>query len=322
MVKRSRFSTSALILLTLFNFALNGLDTHIPVDMDYDFELVKFYLEKEEYQIALNKTDQMISDDFHNDLLHYFRGEANLGLKNWEAAADDFSKVFQNSTDEELLLATLTKFKSTLNQLNAFISIEKISSVLNEVENEQIRTALLFQLADIYENNQLFDEANDVYKLILKDSIQIDNTVDLKLKIVANDIFLKNYQEAIDYLKPILAQQDSTYDKKALFFNYIAQYSMNNYQEAKTSLLKLFLDYPEHLNRFEIIRGLADLYFLERQYLMSWYFLNLLYQISESHQKFDIYNDIEELKQLIAKDSLTIDQFKYLQPVFEFSDKD
>ena len=174
----------------------------------------------------------------------------------------------------------------------------------------------MFIIAEIYEKNQLFGEANDVYRTILRETAYEDS-ITLELKIATNHIFLKEYNESLQILKPIIALQDYVINENALFYHYIANYSLQQFKAAKTSILTLYLHYPEHSNRHEIIKGLAELYEIEHQYLRSWYLLNELYYLSNDAQKFNINRDISRIKKMLVQDTLSIDQFKDFKPVFE-----
>lgn len=304
-------------LLFMFIHLSGQPTTHISIAMDYETELIRFYLDKKEYHLAIAKIDEILSDNTSSDSLYYFKALALEGLKRWEEASDNYSLILQGSINQDLLAISLDRFEYTLSYLNAFISIEKISHTLNSVRNKKVRLTLLKLIASIYEQNQLFEEANDVYQTIIEEKLPGVDIIDLKLDIVANLLFLNNFKLAIEILDPIIAKNDSIYNEKALFFAFLANYSLNNYKASKRSLLKLYLEYPNHLNRKEIISGLADIYYLEKQYLMSWYLLNELYAISNDAQRFKVYENIENIKRAIAQDTIRTDQFKYFRPEFE-----
>ena len=311
------------ILILIFILHINLVaetSTHLDENVDYDFQLIKFYLNKEEYNLIIDHINSIEKETFITDSLKYFRAKAYVGLENWEEASTLFSNILKTSKNEKLSLTVIEELKEVLDHFDAMISIEKISNTLDDMKNDNLRPELLFILAEIYEENQLFSEANDVYKTILKET-DFKNKAILNLKMVTNYIFLKEFENAIKTLKPIIALNDSLLNEDALFFNYIANHSLNKFKKAKESLLKLYIDYPNHRNKAEIIHGLAELYVLEQQYLISWYLLNELYEISSQAQKIAIYEEIKIIKELIVHDSLTVDQFKNFKPVFdEFED--
>ncbi len=57
------------------------------------------------------------------------------------------------------------------------VSIEKISTMLDSVSNSPQYSEFLMTIAEVYEENQLYEEANDIYKTILADIPQVDTTL-------------------------------------------------------------------------------------------------------------------------------------------------
>ncbi|MBN1327640.1 MAG: hypothetical protein JW996_06795 [Candidatus Cloacimonetes bacterium] len=311
---------SILLLLLLSSIYLSSQpersDTHIPTEMNYDFELIKFYLNRQEFVLAKTKIDQMFQEGLKSDSLYYFKGVSLMGLSEWDQAADNFSYIMQKSYNEKLQQASWQNFQTCISYLNVFNSIEKLTDLVDNIQNSRQELDILLHLADIYEANQLYGEANDVYNIILNEKYDLDE-IEIKLQIVTNELYLNNYQQAIELLNPIIALNDSLYNEKALFLKYLAHNSLDQYSEAKTALLRLYLSYPQHTNRTEIIESLAELYLRERQYLLSWYFLNDLAENSTEAQKFHIYREINKIKRLFLEDSLIVDQFKYFRPDFD-----
>ncbi len=52
--------------------------------------------------------------------------------------------------------------------------------------------------------------------------------------------------------------------------------------------------------RNEIIEALAEIYYNEQQYLLSWYFWNKLYEISSAYKKMTILKTLQEVKNVIG----------------------
>ncbi len=290
--------------------------SQLPVNVSYDYELIKFYILKQEYDLALSRIIEIQNKKTDTDSLHYFKGLAYKGKSKWELATDEFANILIYSSDRNLIKTVINEFAGTLNKMDAFITIEKISQTLEEVNTPSTRIRLLLMIAEIYEDNQLYSEANDVYRTVINENIDSTADIELKLKIIANDLFLKNFEQALNGLNPVLALNDSIYNQTALFFNYIAHHSLNNFYQAKTSLLILYNVYPNHIKRREIIKGLASLYKEEKKYLLSWYLYTELIKISDEKQLHAIQFDIKELKQLIVTDSDYINPFENIIPVF------
>lgn len=302
--------------LNLFSQISRSGEPKNPDNIKYRIELIKFYLEHNEYDLAISYIDSTLEESINMDTLYYMKGLACKGIEDWDRASDSFAETFIRSDDPQLIIMAEKEFKQALKTLSPVHAIEKISYYISRIEDHHKLTIFLFIIADIYEKNQLFGEANDVYRTILRETEYEDN-ITLELKIATNHIFLKEYNESLQILKPIIALQDSVVNENALFYSYIANYSLQQFEAAKSSLLTLYLHYPEHPNRHEIIKGLAELYEIEHQYLLSWYLLNELYYLSNDAQKFNIHRDISRVKEMLVQDTLSIDQFKDFKPVFE-----
>ena len=304
------------LLLILKLFSQNSKVKNDPDTIKYKFELIKFYLENSEYDLTISYIDSALEEATNKDTLYYMKGLACKGIENWDKASDSFAETFIRSNDPQLINLAEKEFKNAIKTLSPVNAIEKISNYISRIEDQHKLTIFLFIIAEIYEKNQLFGEANDVYRTILRETEYADS-ISLELKIATNHIFLKEYNESLQILEPIIALQDSVVNENALFYHYIANYSLQNYKAAKSSLLTLYLHYTEHPNRHEIIKGLAELYKIEHQYLLSWYLLNELYNLSNDAQRFNIHRDISRIKEMLVQDTLSIDQFKDFKPVFE-----
>jgi hypothetical protein len=302
--------------LNLFSQTSRSEDQNDPDDIKYRFELIKFYLDHNEYDLVISYIDSTLEEAINKDTLYYMKGLACKGMKDWDKASDSFAETFIRSNDPQLNIMAEKEFKNAITTLSPVHAIEKISYYISRIEDQHKLTIFLFIIAEIYEKNQLFGEANDVYRTILQETEYTDS-ISLELKIATNHIFLKEYNESLQILEPIIAQQDSVVNENALFYHYIANYSLQQFEAAKSSLLTLYLHYPEHPNRHEIIKGLAELYEIEHQYLLSWYLLNELYNLSNDAQRFNIHRDIGRIKKMLVQDTLSIDQFKDFKPVFE-----
>jgi len=187
---------------------------------------------------------------------------------------------------------------------------------VSQAQNTQKHIGFLNILARLYENNQLYGEANDAYRTILSETEEPESW-NLKIKIATNKIFQKEYEEALNIIGPLIAIDDSLYNEKLLFLDYIANISLEHYEDAKTSLLRLYLDFPQNPNRKDILSGLAEVFEHQEQFLMSWYMLNELYMISDEVQRFKLTKDVDRVKQKISESNTIEDQFKYFKPVLE-----
>ncbi len=308
---------SIAVLIIIFSAGLGAQTVYQTVpETDYDLQVVKFYFQKQEFNTVIDYIFELEKNSYISDSLTYYLGMSFLGIKDWETASDFFASLLTHSIDYELTGNLLPDFKTALSNLSVALQIEKITGVLNQLYSDQNRIPLLFMLAGIYEEARLFEEANDVYRTILNEVRAKDGfTVDLK--IAANYIFLKEYQNALDLLKPIISLQDSLLNKDALFLDFIANSELENLEAAQADLIGLYLIYPDHSKRFEIIEALSDLFMQKKQYLLSWYLLEDLKKISDPAQLYQIENKISSIKGSLAVEKDIPAQFDNLVPLFK-----
>ncbi len=286
-------------------------DRLIEVSFDYHTELIKFYINEQEYNLALSYLDSIFAHP--NDSLYFLKGLALKGRKEWMDSADNFAFAMKTSRSELLLQKSKNEFQQSLYKMPAMDAISLLSTHLSSIEEDDLLVEFLVIMADIYEENQLFDEANDIYATILKET-NYPERIPVQMKIATNQLFLEQYEDAINTLSPIVALNDSIYNAEALFFYYLANYSADRRQVAKNALLKLYRNYPQHPKRSEVLSGLADVFEKEGQLIMSWYFLNEFQKISSKAQKFLIQKEIDQVKEKIATQKFIEDQFKYFTP--------
>ena len=308
-----------LIILICFSGVLllsqqQPVNTQLSIDLDYLYELIKFYLSENEFDLALTYLDSSMTHP--TDSLYYFKGEALKGKKDWRGAADNFAQSIFMHRNQGIMKAAKKELKDVLLQIPAVKSISLLSNYMTGIKKDEVLTPFLFVLAEIYEENQLFEEANNVYQTILKET-DYREKVPVELRIATNLIFLKNFQQAIVTLKPVISLNDSIYNEDALFFYYVANYSSENYTTAKEALLRLYQEYPDHPKKIEILKGLAELFEKENQLLMSWYFYQELKSISSEAQKFIVQKEIDRLKLRIGSEKFITDQFKYFKSEFD-----
>jgi len=310
-----------IFLLVISFFALMAEDEKIDkyteiLKSTHNFELIKYFMETEEYSHAITIIDSTLLDSVMVDSLIFFKGLAYEGLKDWDKATLEFSKIIMCTTNDSLKNSAKDKFKQSILHVNPVLAVEKVTAIFDTVNTDSLHNDLLLTIAEIYETNQLFSEAIDIYKNIRKDTTFSD-TVFLDLKIAVNNIFQKKYNKAIEILDQIIISNDSLHIEDALYFSYISWFSLDNFPKAKFFLIHLYTDFPKAKNRFDIIFNLAGLYANEGQHLLSWYLLNELFEESSEVQKFIIYSEINRIKDLLVQDSLTVNQFKNFKPIFE-----
>ena len=304
-----------ILILSVLLFAEDIDENRNLLNSTNNFDLIKYYLVIEDYEQAISIIDSSLVDSVMTDSLNYFKGIAFFGLKRYKNAADSFAETIFSNPEISSQDRTLKYFQDCLSKLHITDAIEKTTVLLDSIRNNDIRNDLMLTIAEIYEDNQVFSEAIDVYLEILSDN-DISDEVFLHYKIARNKIFLKNYTEALQILDDILASEDTLHRENTLLLSYVANYSAGNIPNAKENLMQLYDQYPDSENRFGFTYNLADIFQQERQYLLSWFLLNELYKSGSEAQKFVIYSKIEKIKELLIQDSLTVDQFKNFKPDF------
>lgn len=299
----------------------DSVDTFLAEHVDYYYELVKFYIKEAEYDLALNYLDSIMTEPA--DSLYYFKGLALQGKNEWQLAADNFAWSMIYSENETLLDTAAVFLQKMLAKLPSMCAIEALSRYVTMVESDDVLIKFLLLIAEIYENNQLFAEANDVYKTILKET-DYQRQIPMQMKIAMNYLQLEEFNDALNTLSPIVALNDSIYNEDALFLYYLANYALDRLDIAQKILLRLYYDYPDHANRTEILSGLADVFEQQNQLILCWFFLNELFNSTSDAQKYFVQKDIEKIILKIGKDKPFFDQFKYLKLIWddEFSNSE
>jgi len=304
-----------LVLIFINTYAQVEVASNIN-DVKYNIDLIKFYIDKNEYNNALEYIDKTLEEATFKDSLYYFKGSIFQQKEDWLQASEFFARSILHTTDNEIIISRFVDFELVIVKVSPLSAFDIVSSAVTNAQTSLKQNGFLNILAKLYENNQLYGEANDVYKTILIETDESEK-LNLYIKIATNKIFQKDYNAALNILDPLISLNDSIYIEKLLFLNYIANVSLEQYDDAKSSLIELYLDFPNSKNRGEILSGLADIFEFQEQYLVSWFMLNELFKISNEAQKFKILNDIDRLKRKICEINIIEDQFKHFKPVFE-----
>ena len=317
--KETEMRTIILILMVIV-FCINSYAQNENIsninDVKYNIKLIKFYIEKNEYENALEYIDKTLKEATEKDSLFFYKGFIYKEYEDWQQASELFAKAILHTSDEQIIDERLAVFEKAIIHVSPLSAFDIVSSAVSEVQNTQKQIGFLNILARLYESNQLYGEANDVYRTILLETEESESW-NLKIKIATNKIFQKEYDEALNIIEPLITINDSLYIEELLLLDYIANISLEHYEDAKTSLLRLYLNFPQNLNRKDIISGLAEVFEQQEQFLMSWYMLNELFMISDEVQRFKLRTDIDRIKQIISESNSIEDQFKYFEPVLE-----
>jgi len=314
-----------ILILIAIVFCFNANAQNVAIsninDLSYNLELIKFYIEKEEFENALEYIDRSLEETIEKDSLYFYKGNILQIQEEWLTSSEAYAQAIIYTFNEQIVDDRFNLFETVIVNVSPLLAFDVISSAVSEAQTTQKQVGFLKILAQLYEINQLYGEANDVYGTIMQD-VETTGIPYFQIKIATNEIFLKEYNKALNTLEPLIAMNDSLNIPNLLFLNYIANISLENYEAAKKSLLRLYLDYPQNLNKVEILSGLVDVFEQQEQYIMSLYLLNELLMISGEAQKFNFQKDIKRIKQKIYENEIIEDQFKYFEPVFESEEKD
>jgi len=308
-----------LVLIT--NLSAQNVELSNVNDIKYNIDLIKFYIDRSEFDTALEYIDKTINETIVKDSLLYYKGFIYKQKEDWRKASKYFAESILSTNNTEIVTSRLEEFEDVIKRVTPLSAFDLISYSVTESESSQKQVGFLKILAELYEENQLYSEANDVYNTILNE-VDDSKTSQLKMKIAANRIFQKEYESALTILEPLLEENDSLLIENVLFLDYIANISIDNIEAAKSSLIRLYLDFPDSSNRGEILLGLSEIFELQERYLMSWYMLNELFKISDNARRYKLLKDIERIKSKICENVITEDPFKNLRPVFENDSKE
>ena len=177
-----------LVIIIFLEISANNHTAKPKREFMQKFEMIKYHLDLNDFEKAEILADSLFADSIYTDSLHYFKGLAFGGENNWKVAADEFSKVILLTKTESLRQKAEDKLQKSLLELHPTDAIEKVTAILDSLNNEEIHNDLFLIMARIYEKNQLFEEAIDIYRNLLNESNFAD-TFYLHLKIAENDIF-------------------------------------------------------------------------------------------------------------------------------------
>lgn len=282
----------------------------LQTQIQYRLDLAKYYQEKQEYEWVLTALRDSLLENVHNDSIHYLRGLAYGELGNWNRAVEELSMVLLHSQTDSMKTIVKPMYCQYVQKLEPATAIEKLTQLLQQEHN--LDADFMITIGAIYEQNQLYAEANDVYITLLADTIAVDTTAVL-LKLVTNDTKLKDYRSMQEHLQPLASKADSTLLPHITLMQAQAELGLEDYAAAEALLLSLYKTQPAQLETNEIRKLLANTYRAMGDKVLAWYFLEEMVHSSTKAEQYFLLNEIDALKHEIASDSLSEDQFKYLR---------
>lgn len=291
-----------ILLLTCFFLSAQEVDTLEPENSDYESELLNFYFENEEYNLVISIVDTLEYSDelmFLKGMSHHLSGDS-------KTAIDVLSDIILVGTDDIKKLEASKKIKNIAKEFAPQESIEILSELLEKFEFSEFYPQILLLIAEVYEDFQLYEEANDVYTMLLEEDDKY------KVKIGINYILQKRFGKALEILLPITETESDNQDE-VLYLTYLAYFSMQKTESAKAVLIRLYNEFPDCDKRIEILSNLADIFAAEKKLVTSWFLLEEASKLSSEIQLYHLNNKINNIRILIASDSLNIYQFEHLK---------
>lgn len=277
----------------------------------YHSELIKFYLKAEKFQLANSYADSALQKEAEIDSLYYWKAIALEKSGRTKKAVENYGQALILAENQDFLKIVSGKLHELLLQIPAMQAIELHTNLIEKVKDKKKYKIILLILAELYEQNQLFGEANDVYKTILNEKIDADTTF-FQLKIAKNQIFQKRYELAMRTLENSIINGDTLQMGDILYYYFLASSSAEKQDIARKTLIELYRDFPQHSKKKEILQALAES-FSEENPLLSWFFWDELFTLADDAEKIKILDEIEELKKKIAKKDFMIGQFRKLK---------
>ena len=299
------------VIIVIVLVALAGLFCQDRQLSHYSIDLMKHYMSLGEYDLALGvaESDPLVDNP---DSLAWLMGNIYKFQNQPEEALTSFISAIELSGNAFLQEKAFDEVEKIIDLSPSRDNIELLISLLNYT-SEDIYNTIIIKLAAIYEKNNLYVEANDIYFNLLESDC-FGDTLGLRLKMATNSIRQENYHDAVKYAKQAQTESDSLFIPQALFLEfmgYYAQYDMDNSLEP---LLRLYLEYPDFSRRFEIYVSLAELLKYREEYLAAWYILEEYYLEAGYQERQIIEEEIDIISRLLM-DSKTIGKrFHLLKP--------
>ncbi len=279
-------------------------------------DIIRRFIQNGDYENALMIINKIKADSSFADSLNFFKAIIYEKTDNPKKAINIYYDIITNSADSCLVKNSSQRLVEDLKQCEASFSIDLITKLLTLLKDKNTRKKFLFYLAQIYEKNLLYNEANDVYQTILTDTISVD-TLKILTKIAQNKIYLKEFAGSRAILDSILNNYQNADSLNILYLKAFTYFKETDYDKAIKSFLYLYKTFPKHPKRWDIMHYLALSFSEKKQYLLAWYLLGELYKISNEAQKFELYEEINTIKEKFLNDKTAIDQFKYFVPKWD-----
>ena len=220
-------------------------------------DLARYYLLQDKH----NEVIDLLKYDSDINLL-FLRAKAYWNKKQLNFAMNDIERIL-NIKSEDYNVELVQKntlnlyWEILLNFSNLENAVNNINNLLNKINNEEKHKDLLLILAELYQKESFYDEANQIYKIIAEKS---DTPYDYYLKIVENNLKEKKYYKAANEMGNLLLL-DTTYTEEVYLSisNVYSEY-LKNYKIAEYYLFYLYNHYEKSRKNQELLSKLFDIY--------------------------------------------------------------
>ncbi len=253
----------------------------------YEYENLKneiqYRLKTGDYDKILSLTEEF-SDKFaiDTDSIFIYKYTALRGLNNYDEALTALSELATSTDNDSIRKRIVLLLPEIIKKVSLENGADNMEQMINKPEMIQYKGELFCNLAKHYENYQLFDMANRIYKLCLADSIcKMDRT--MLNNLTDNLLKLKKYDTALFYFDSF---SDSIQFSQRMKYNvFTAYYETGQQDSAFSTMIQILSETSPDSLENEVILSAAS-FFADRGNLN----LSLLmYEIYLSH-KFNVLN--------------------------------
>ncbi len=278
-------------------------------------DLTKYYISQNKLQQAGNLIDSLLviqeypdlmvvdENSAYTDSLVYYKALVQKEAGNLTDAKHLFIELHRNLRTDNLRLSIVQHLDNIFSRTGAQKAITFLNELIEDESRTHIHKDYLILLAQVYENQSLYGEANKIYQLLLEE----DENYDYYYYLAINEIRQRNYNKTLNYIEAFKDKTESV-NEDIQFLSYLAYYSLDEKEKAVDILLDLYYDYPDSPKRFEFLKNIIE-FFIENDYdLFAWYFLYHYYPQATNPEKWilDRYN--EQLEPKTAEDSLKVEE--------------
>lgn len=306
---------------------------------DLSLDLTKFYLTQERFDTAESFIDSLLvlaaaADSLvfeakpqYTDSLRFFKGLALKHQGQPQDALHHFFNLNRNLETTNLREPTMQNMRTLLGRVSPQTALDILEYYIEK--DSEMQEEYMIMLAEVYEQQNLYAEANRIYRIINEEhaymidygALENDSlfTVpyrkidpELYYRLALNEIRQRSYSQALEYLNEIITFSAEV-NEDILFLNYLAHYSKGKTEEAIKILLDLYYDYPQSPKRFEITKNLIEQFIESELEIYAWFFIKDYYPLATAAEQWQLERYRESLAERLKSDTLAVSL--YIEPL-------